>query len=242
MLDADGTIAANKEFFFCSRLFTTPNSTNVDSFKINKDWSHRSSKDFWGEIAPSEHVVQIYENDKVFLDLLHGFVSDGFDSGDCVVVIATPAHLQALAKRLAASGFNLQDLETRKIYFPLEAEMMLSKFMINEWPDETLFNQVITDLMSKAKADVRPFRAFGEMVALLWAKGHIGATVRLEHLWNKFCASQTLCLFCAYPQSGFIQETGESVAHICQAHSKMIAGVSQSQTEVFYKTVEKQLG
>ena len=216
------------------------NTANVDSFKVNKDWSHRSSKDFWGEIAPSEHVVQIYENDKVFLDLLHGFVSDGFDAGDCVIVIATASHLQALDKRLAASGFNLLALETKKVYFPLEAEIVLSKFMINDWPDEVLFNQAVTDLIAQAGA--KQFRAFGEMVALLWAKGHVEATVRLEHLWNKFCARQVFCLFCAYPQSGFTQDAGESVAHICQAHSKLIAGVSQSHTEVFYKAVDKQVG
>ena len=212
----------------------------MNSFTVNKDWSHRSSKDFWGEIAPSEHVVQIYENDKVFLDLLHGFVSEGFNAGDCVIVIATPSHLQALDQRLVASGYNLLQLETNKIYFPLEAEMVLSKFMTNDWPDEALFNQAVTDLI--AQAGVKQFRAFGEMVALLWAKGQVGATVRLEHLWNKFCARHTFCLFCAYPQSGFAQDAGESVEHICQAHSKLIAGVSQSRTEVFYKTVDKQAG
>jgi len=213
----------------------------VDLFTVNKDWSHRSSKDFWAEIAPSEHVVQIYENDKVFLDLLHGFVSEGFDAGDCVIVIATPSHLQALDQRLEASGYNLLQLESNKNYFPLEAEMVLSKFIINDWPDEALFNQVVTDLLSHAKSGLKQFRAFGEMVALLWAKGHVDATVMLEHLWNEFCAKQTFCLFCAYPQSGFTQDAGESVAHICQAHSKLIAGVNQSRTEVFYKSVDKQV-
>jgi len=212
----------------------------VDSFTVNRDWSHRSSKDFWGEIAPSEHVVQIYENDKVFLDLLYGFVSKGFDVGDSVIVIATPSHLQALDQRLVASGYNLLQLQTNKIYFPLEAEKVLSKFMANDWPDEALFNQAVTELISQS--GVKKFRAFGEMVALLWAKGHVDATVRLEHLWNKFCERQTFCLFCAYPQSGFTQDASESVVHICQAHSKMIAGVSQSQTEVFYKSVNKQVG
>jgi hypothetical protein len=211
----------------------------VDSFKVNKDWSHRSSKDFWGEIAPCEHVVQIYENDKVFLDLLHGFVSDGFDAGDCVIVIATNSHLQALDKRLIASGFNLLKLTARKVYFPLEAEIVLSKFLINDWPDEALFNEVVTDLIAQAGA--KQFRAFGEMVALLWAKGNVGATIRLENLWNKFCARQAFCLFCAYPQSGFTHDASESVANICHAHSKLIAGVNHSQTEVFYKAVDRPL-
>ncbi len=68
---------------------------------------------FWGEIAPCEHVVQIYENDENFLDLLSGFVSGGVNAGECAVVIATAAHLAALDQRLAALGyscsvFNLQ--------------------------------------------------------------------------------------------------------------------------------------
>jgi hypothetical protein len=73
--------------------------------------------------------------------LLHGFVSDGFDAGDCIIVIATPSHLQALDRRLVASGFNLLELEAKKVYFPLEAELVLSKFMVNDWQDEALFNQ-----------------------------------------------------------------------------------------------------
>jgi hypothetical protein len=32
---------------------------------------------FWGEISPSEHMVQFYEHDGVLLDTLAGFVSGG---------------------------------------------------------------------------------------------------------------------------------------------------------------------
>ena len=213
----------------------------MDAFTVDKNWSHRSSKSFWGEIAPSEHVVQVYEDDKVFLDLLHGFVSGGFDAGDCVIVIATPEHLEAMAGKLCESGFNLPDLQARKKYIPLDAEMVLSKFMVDDWPDEDLFNFVITDIISWTKG-VQGFRAFGEMVALLWAKGQVDATLRLEHLWNKFCAKQAFCLFCAYPQHGFQQDSTESLSHICKAHSKLVAGVRQSQTEVFYKTIENHTG
>ena len=214
----------------------------MDSLRLNKDWSHSSNKDFWGEIAPYEHVVQIYENDGVFLNLLYGFVNSGVDAGDCVIVIATSSHLESLEEKIKAAGFNLADLKRKNLYVPLEAEEALSKFMINDWPDENLFMDFVANLITKAKSEGRQVRAFGEMVAILWAKGQVGATVRLEHLWNKFCEKQAFCLFCAYPQSGFTQDASESVMHLCGAHSKMIGGVGQSKTEVFYKVIEKQAG
>jgi hypothetical protein len=208
------------------------------SLKVNNDgWATSSNEVFWGEIAPCEHVVQIYENDEEFLDLLTGFVTGGVNAGECAVVIATAAHLTALDERLAALGFSVPSLISKTQYIRLEAEETLSKFMVHDWPVENLFNKVISDVIVKAKRNSRKVRAFGEMVAILWAKGQVGATVRLEHLWNKFCENEAFCLFCAYPESGFTQNAAESVMHICNAHTKMITGV-KGKTDVFYKTVE----
>jgi hypothetical protein len=212
----------------------------MESLKIiNDGWATSSNDVFWGEIAPCEHVVQIYENDEGFLDLLTGFVRGGVNAGECAVVIATAAHLEALDTRLVASGYTVSSLISKTQYIPLDAEETLSKFMVNDWPDENLFNQVISEVLIKAKGNSRKVRAFGEMVAILWAKGQVGATVRLEHLWNKFCETEAFCLFCAYPQSGFTQDASESVMHICSAHTKMITGVANSKTELLYKLVER---
>ena len=67
-------------------------------------------------------------------------------------------------------------------------------------------------------------RAFGEMVAILWKRGHAGATVRLEHLWHEFCQTKAFCLFCAYPRAYFMQSAEESIAEICLAHSRVVPG------------------
>lgn len=210
------------------------------SLKINNDgWAKSSNEVFWGEIAPCEHVVQIYENDEAFLDLLTGFVSGGVNAGECAVVIATAAHLAALETRLAATGYSVTSLISNTQYLPLDAEKTLSEFMVNDWPDENLFNKVISEVIVKAKGNGRKVRAFGEMVAILWAKGHVGATVRLEHLWNKFCENEAFSLFCAYPKSGFTGDAAESVMHICSAHTKMITGVTPGKTDVYYKPVER---
>jgi hypothetical protein len=206
----------------------------------NDIWNETSHHVFWGEIAPCEHVVQIYENDESFLDLLAGFVRGGVGSGEAVIVLATPPHIEALEQRLTTLGLDVKALTSASQYIAMDAEYVLSKFMVNGWPDENLFNFVVGELISQAKQNGRPVRAFGEMVALLWAKGMVGATVRLEQLWNKFCESEAFCLFCAYPKNGFTQDASESVVHICSAHSRMIAGADKGvMAEVLYKNVER---
>jgi MEDS: MEthanogen/methylotroph, DcmR Sensory domain len=210
------------------------------SLKNNNDgWATSPNDIFWGEIAPCEHVVQIYENDESFLNLLTGFIVGGVNEGECAVVIATAAHLTALDERLAALGYSVSSLISKTQYIPLDAEETLSRFMVNDWPDENLFYNVITEVIVKAKGNSRKVRAFGEMVAILWAKGQVGATVRLEHLWNRFCENEAFCLFCAYPESGFTQDAAESVMHICSAHTKMITAVAKGKTDVLYKPVER---
>src|SRR5690349_11931633 len=138
----------------------------MESLKIiNDGWTASSNDVFWAEIAPCEHVVQIYENDEGFLDLLSGFVSGGVNAGDCAVVIATATHLDALNGRLAGLGYSVSSLISNTQYCPLDAEETLSKFMVNDWPDENLFNHVINEVIVKAKVNNRKVRAFGEMVA-----------------------------------------------------------------------------
>jgi hypothetical protein len=202
---------------------------------MSNDWQHSKSDIFWAEIAPCDHVVQIYETDTVFLDALAGFVGGGINAGDCCIVIATESHLKALEDRLTAYGIHIAALRADNRYIPLNAEETLSRFMVNGWPDEALFMTTISEVINKNRTNNRKIRAFGEMVALLWANGLNGATVHLEHLWNKYCEKEKLCLFCAYPRSGFTGDINDSFQHICSAHSIMIEGGQQQLTDIYYR-------
>ena len=179
-------------------------------------------KTFWGEIAPCQHIVQLYEDDGVFLDTLWGFVGGGLRVGDGVIVIATAELVKALEARLS-SFLDLRLRKSQDQYIPLEAEPTLSRFMRNGWPDEELFGELVSDLLTRARGDGRHVRAFGEMVALLWARGEQGATVRLEHLWHQFCQAQSFSLLCSYPRAGFTKDASASLRAICQAHSSLLA-------------------
>jgi hypothetical protein len=204
------------------------------------EWQITDHQIFWGEVAPTDHVVQIYENDRAFLNLLEGFVSSGLIAGECVVVIATTVHLDALTERLQNQGHDMATLHTDDQLILLDAEDTLAKFMVNGWPEVKLFNETVSGIIERAHPKNRRVRAFGEMVAVLWAKGEVAATVHLELLWNRFCETQALCLLCAYPRKGFTQDINSSAHAICCAHSKMISGEHQSKTKVFYKTVHQQ--
>lgn len=220
--------------------FLTDLSSKAHIMEYNehsKDWKKTGIDIFWGEIAPCDHILQIYEDDKQFIDLLEGFVVNGFASGDSVVVIATPTHLKALNLRLRNKGLDLFSLTLQDQYIPLDAEATLSQFMINDWPDENLFYHLLTNLLLRARKRDRQVRAFGEMVALLWSQGSTGATVRLEHLWTRFCESEEFRLFCAYPKSGFTENAVESITNICGCHSKVVAALGDGSSELAWQDV-----
>lgn len=176
---------------------------------------------FWAEIAPCEHMVQIYEDESVFLEALSMFIGAGLQRGEAAVVVATAAHRSSLDARLAELGHDMAQALAEGRYLALDAADVLSRFMIDGWPDEERFDATIRDLLQRVQPGLK-VRAFGEMVALLWARGDHGATVRLEYLWDAFCQSNALALFCAYPRIGATRDLGESLAEVCALHSRIV--------------------
>jgi len=201
-------------------------------------WILSKTDKFWNEIAPNEHVVQIYEDDELFLQMLAGFTGSGINAGDSVIIIATAAHISSLERRLIAHGIYLPVLIESNTYIPIDAQELLSGFMVNGLPDKKLFMDLVSVILQKAIRNNKNVRAFGEMVALLWAEGLIDATIELEKLWNEVTANHKLTLFCAYPKNGFDYDTRRSINDICQTHCKMIEATEKPLTEILYRDVQ----
>ena len=207
----------------------------MSSHVEEKSWQKTNLQFFWNEVANSDHVVQIYENDKVFLDTLEGFVGSGLLAGDTVVIIATSEHISMLNNRLHRQGFNLDGLIESSRYITLDASETLSGFMVNGWPDENLFNRFISAVLRTAQTHNRKVRAFGEMVALLWSDGFNEAAIQLENLWNRLLQQESFTLFCAYPKMGFTRDAENSMQTICCSHSKVIDGAAGPSTEINFQ-------
>jgi len=181
----------------------------------------KTAEDFWGELAPPDHAIQIYATDDDFLNSLEVFVRNGLQAGETVIAITTLVHRTALEKRLLAQGINPLAAIVRKQYIPLDVRNCLASFMVDNDVDEERFNTFISGLLARAHERPGPVRAFGEMVAVLWAHGNRDATLKLERCWDKFCNEQAFCLYCAYPQNGFTDDLNGSLTEIRDAHSRV---------------------
>jgi hypothetical protein len=179
---------------------------------------------FWGELVPDDHAVQIYRDEEAFLNALEGYVGSGLRSGDSVIVIASAGHLHELEKRLRGIWVDLDRARWEDRFIPMLAQETLSRFMVKGMPDAALFTEVASHLLARARGKGRKVRAFGEMVALLWAEGNQNAAIKLEHLWNKLQAAEQFPLFCAYPRSHFKMDAAASIEMVCSAHSRVIPG------------------
>lgn len=152
-------------------------------------------------------------------------------AGGACIAIATPGHLQQLEIRLEANGIDCKLAEAQGRFISLNAEGTLSGFTVNGRLDARLFKQTIEPELARAKAGLRlktgPIVAFGEMVAILWARGDHEAAIQLEHLWNEFAQHENFSLRCAYPIGGFAQAgDAELFREICNEHSEIIPAES----------------
>ena len=177
-------------------------------------------------VAPSEHILQFYSSENDLLDTLSAYISEGLNGGESAIVIATPEHLRALRYRLEGTDVDLIRAMFEDRYITLEASVALTSFLVDDIPDERLFGEMARTLLRRASVSNRRVRAFGEMVALLWARGNRAATVRLEQLWDKFCRNHGVKVLCSYPKAAFPDSMPSSArmaeAEIRAAHGLMI--------------------
>jgi hypothetical protein len=209
---------------------------------MNKMRDHASwltANSFWRDMTYPDHVVEIYDSDQDFLDSLLAFAEAGFSSNESVVVIATGDHLRQLEAKLHNKGHDLFALRLTDQYIALDASKALYEFVIGGSPDAILFRLLASNLMKRAKRSSRKVRAFGEMVAILWAQGNKEGTLCLEQLWSEYMQGEPFSLFCAYPRSCFSGEDAlKSINEVCKSHSHQISLSSEKGTLQVRKTTQ----
>ncbi|MEP6742404.1 MAG: ATP-binding protein [bacterium] len=177
----------------------------------------------WSHMNDTDHFVQFYENDGFLLNSLSGFIGSAIKSNDAAIVIATETHREGLDELLLANGLDLTSAKTSGQYVSLDAADTLSRFMVDGSPEPKRFREVLGGIIASVTDGRTRVRAFGEMVALLWAEGNYTGAIRLEELWNDLQHAHSFSLFCAYPMNGFGGEKFLAPhVDVCTAHSRVI--------------------
>ncbi|MEV0685477.1 MEDS domain-containing protein [Nocardia sp. NPDC050378] len=173
---------------------------------------------------PHDHVVSMYDDSEELARHVSDFLGQGLDADGAAVVIATPAHREAVAARLSEHGLDVTALIAAGRYRALDAAQTLASFTIDGVLDRNRFTEVIGDVIAAASAGHRSVRAFGEMVALLWADGDPGAAIELEAMWNELARSRQFLLYCAYPRD-ILAGADDLVRlqQVCAHHSEIVA-------------------
>lgn len=187
----------------------------------------QTRKGSWSQHGDHQHGVQFYSQDKFLLEELSEYIGNALREGDAAVVVATERHRDGLLAWLTAQGLDVGALLEEGRFVAMDAEQVLATFMLDGWPSEEQFNDVVGGIVTRALACVRSVQPrvaiFGEMVALLWADGKTEAAIRLEQLWNGLARTKSFSLFCAYPMSSFNREQDAGLfLKVCNEHSAVI--------------------
>src|SRR5690349_13407572 len=88
-----------------------------------------------------DHFVQFYDKDEFLIEEVSNFLAAGLGAGQAAVFIATASHREELARRLSQEGVPTDS------YFSLDAQATLSHFLLDGWPDESRFAEIIGGIL-----------------------------------------------------------------------------------------------
>lgn len=178
-------------------------------------------------LAHREHIVQFYESDAALTDLVVAYLTAAVVGGDAVVAIATGEHLAAFTAGLTSEGIDVPAAVSSGALVLLDSASTLRAITIDGKPDGASFDAVVGETIRAAADAGRSVRAYGEMVAVLWAEGNVAGALELEQLWNDLAARHPFSLFCAYP-ADLVADPGlaHELAHVCHLHSAVVESSS----------------
>ena len=181
------------------------------------------------ELVGHGHSVQFYEDDRYLIETVVDFFAVGLVDGLGAVAVATRDHLTAITRGLHEKGFDIERTRTNGQLMLIDADELLSSFMVGSVPDAARFRWAMDGVLGSharfgdGARERRPVLAFGEMVDLLCRDGNIDGAIRLEELWNELAETYTFSLLCAYSMGNFSEDTHDAALRaICNQHAHVL--------------------
>jgi hypothetical protein len=151
---------------------------------------------------------------------MSGYLREGLEQGDSVLVVATPAHWRSAATLLERDGIQVEQAIADGRLTVLDAADTLARFMRGNAPDATKLEEVLGELIARLAERPGRLRIYGEMVDVLVEAGNYRGAHRLEELWNGLATRTAFNLFCGYTSGHFgDHRSALALKAICDAHT-----------------------
>jgi len=177
------------------------------------------------EAASPDHMVQLYQDERFLSRAVCRFAASAIQNGEGIILVPTAAHWDAIRPRLEAEGVDVKAAQARQQLTVVDADDLLPNFMREGMPDGPLFLGLAADVVAKARTDAPApkVRWWGEMVNVLWERGDVSASMRLEDLFDQLAHENDLAIFCSFLMNNFDGDVhARMLPRLGQNHSHLI--------------------
>src|SRR5262252_2928747 len=165
------------------------------------------------DAAPCDHIVQLYQDQDFLNRAVCRFAGAALANGEGIILVPTLTHWNAIRPRLVAEGVDVEAARERGQLTVVDADKLLPRFMPGTMPDSPLFLGLAGEVVGQARAGGRyqKVRWWGEMVNVLWERGDVAASMKLEDLFDQLARKHDIAIFCSFLMDNF---NGEVHAHM----------------------------
>lgn len=169
--------------------------------------------------APSKHLIQLLDSDDSLGTAAGRFFTDAYEAGDRLLLIAKPAHVDAIAAALRRRGPAMVPLVDSGRLIVLDAATTLRLIMKRGVPNISALWTVVENTVDHLAPDGGRISVYGELVEILAEEGNFRGAEQIEAFWNEFGLEHPISLFCGYSSAHFVTPGAlAALTRICAAH------------------------
>ena len=153
-----------------------------------------------------DHIVQLYQDQDFLGRAVCRFGGAALANGESFILVSTLTHWNAWRPRLEAEGVDVEAARERGQMTVFDAEELLSSFMRDGMPHPPTFLGLAADIVGQVRAGGHypRVRWWGEMVNVLWERGNVAASMKLEDLFDQYVAKKDgVAIACGFLMDNF---------------------------------------
>ena len=172
----------------------------------------------------AHHEVFFYPTEALLVAGFARYIEANTRSENVVISVVTELHRAQIREVLGGRGLDMKEAVRNGRYISLDSMDTLSLFMVDGWPDASLFRQAVEGLIRTAvessRGRHRRVAVCGQLAPILWVQGKRNAAIEIEQLWDEMCSIHGVDTLC-----GYVSATADRDRHpqqfnlICGAHS-----------------------